>query len=116
LLAARVALLASAESWCPDFARAVFKANFAEDRDISDPQVLTEILQSLGREPAGVLERAQSPASKDALKQQTEEARRLGIFGAPSLVVGGELFWGNDRLDEAIAWCGRERRQAPRTR
>ncbi len=48
---------------------------------------------------------AQTPAVKDALKRQTERARALGIFGAPSFTVGSELFWGDDRLDDALEWA-----------
>ena len=50
-------------------------------------------------------EAANAPANKDALKQQTEEAMARGLFGAPSFVVGDELFWGNDRLETALAWA-----------
>ena len=51
--------------------------------------------------------RAQSDAIKAKLRGETEEAQRLGIFGAPSFVAGGELFWGNDRLEQALAWASR---------
>jgi 2-hydroxychromene-2-carboxylate isomerase len=63
------------------------------------------ITAEIGHEPAPVLARAQSAENKASLCSETEEAQRLGIFGAPSLVVAGELFWGNDRLDEALAWA-----------
>lgn len=106
LTAARVATLASNEQelWLPDFVRAVFTANFAEDKDISDRVVIREILESLGLESKRIIEVALSPKSKEHLRKQTERAKRIGIFGAPSFVVGEELFWGNDRLDQAIAW------------
>ena len=58
-----------------------------------------------GRGGQAVIARAQSAPVKDRLKQQTERARSLGIFGAPSFTVGTELFWGDDRLDDALAWC-----------
>jgi len=103
LLAARIALAAEAEGWCPDWTRAVFTAEFAEDRDIGDTAVLAGLLETLGREPGEVLARAESDANKAALRGQTERAQALGIFGAPSFVVGGELYWGNDRLGDAIA-------------
>ena len=105
LLAARVALVASAEGWCPAFTRTVFRANFAEDREISSEDTIGEILRSLGHEPAAVLSRALAAENKEALKRQTEEAQRLGIFGAPSFIAHGELFWGNDRLEDALTWC-----------
>ncbi|HKW52443.1 MAG TPA: 2-hydroxychromene-2-carboxylate isomerase [Stellaceae bacterium] len=105
LLAARVALIAAAEGWGPAFTRAVYHANFAEDRDIAAQAVIADILAALGRDVAAVLERAKSAENKAKLKAQGEEAVRRGVFGAPSFLVGDELFWGNDRLDTALAWA-----------
>ena len=102
LLAARLAYCLSSEPWLPEFVRRVYLANFAEDRDISDSRVLESILQALAQ-PAGLLDEAQSPEAKAGLRSQTEQAVSLGIFGAPSFVVGGELFWGNDRLEAALS-------------
>jgi 2-hydroxychromene-2-carboxylate isomerase len=104
LLAARLAGTASSEPWCPAFVRAVYRANFAEDRDIADPATLAAILDALGQPAQQWLQQAQTPESKERLRTQTETARRLGIFGAPSFVVERELFWGNDRLEAAVAW------------
>jgi 2-hydroxychromene-2-carboxylate isomerase len=104
LVAARIACAADGESWQADFIRAVYRANFAEDREISDPAVLATILEALHQPVATWLERAQSAEAKEQLRRNTEEAQRLGIFGAPTFVVGGELFWGNDRLEDAVAW------------
>ena len=107
LLAARVACLARAtpEHWLPDFVRAVFRANFAEDREIGDAEEIRSILDSLGQPGGRLVEQAQAPENKLRLLAQTQRAGELGIFGAPSFVVGGELFWGNDRLENALAWA-----------
>ena len=109
VLAARVACLAKAESepWLPGFARAVFRANFAEDREIGDAAEVRSILDSLGLAGASIVERAESSDNKGLLREQTRRATELGIFGAPSFVVGDELFWGNDRLEDALAWAAR---------
>ena len=104
LLAARVACLAVSEPWGPDFVRAVYHANFVLDRDISRPETLTPILEALGQPPAPLLARAEAAETKAALRTATDSARALGIFGAPTVVVGQEIFWGNDRLEDAIAW------------
>lgn len=104
LLAARVALLGAAEPWGPDFVRAVYRAHFAEDRDIADAAVVGEVLGNLRLDAPALLAAAQSPENKERLKRQTEQATSLGLFGAPSFVSCGELFWGNDRLDDALAW------------
>jgi 2-hydroxychromene-2-carboxylate isomerase len=114
LLAARVACLAKSEPWLPEFVRAVFRANFSEDREIGDAVEIREILDSLGRPGKRLVEQAQAPENKMFLREQTRQAGELGIFGAPSFVVGGELFWGNDRLEDALAWATSRRREARR--
>ncbi len=88
----------------PEFAKAVFRANFAEDEDISNEAVVEEILRSLGQSEAWI-ERSRSPENKEGLKKQTQRAMNLGIFGAPSFVADDtdELFWGDDRMEEALA-------------
>lgn len=110
LLAARIACLANAASeyWLPDFVRTVYRANFGEDREIEDPGEIQAILDSLGLPGADLIEQAQAPENKQRLRDQTQRAGELGIFGAPSFVVGGELFWGSDRLEDALAWFRRE--------
>jgi 2-hydroxychromene-2-carboxylate isomerase len=107
LLPARVATVAANEGWCPEFSRAVYDANFARDRDIGDPAVIADILAGLGRDPAAVLAAAQAQPIKDQLKAAVDEAMGLGVFGAPSVTAAGELFWGNDRLEQALAWAKR---------
>ena len=113
LLAARVACRFASEPWLPDFVRAVYRANFAEDRDISDPAVIEGCLDALGQPCARRLGEAQAPESKEQLRAQSQRAVELGIFGAPSFVVGGELFWGNDRLEAALDWARRKAAAAP---
>ncbi len=107
LLAARVACRFADAAWLPEFVRAVYRANFAYDRDIADPMVLGACLTELGQDADRLLDDAQTPDAKSALRAQTDEARRLQLFGAPSFIVSGELFWGNDRLEEAVAWARR---------
>jgi len=105
LLAARVACVAAAQPWCADFVRRVYRANFADDRDIAAPEVLGDILTDLGRPAADILTRANADDTKRRLREQTERAIALGIFGAPTCAVGPELFWGNDRLEDAVVWA-----------
>ncbi len=105
LLAARVTLAGGAAGWVPAFVRSVYRANFGDDRDIADRAVLDTLLRDVGADATAVLRDAESPAVKDRLRAQSDEAQRLGIFGAPSIVVDGELFWGNDRLEDAVAWA-----------
>ena len=103
LLAARVACYFQTEPWLPEFVRQVYLANFAHDRDIADPTVIGAILTALDQPPSA-LAVAESPEVKAKLRAQTERAQALGIFGAPTFVADTELFWGNDRLEAAVAW------------
>ncbi|MGH6749552.1 MAG: 2-hydroxychromene-2-carboxylate isomerase, partial [Methyloceanibacter sp.] len=107
LKATRLALVGEGEGWMTPFTRAVFAANFAEQKDISDEGTLGAILAKLGVDAEAALGEANTPPIKDKLKQQTGEAARRGIFGAPSFTIGDELFWGNDRLEAALAWATR---------
>jgi 2-hydroxychromene-2-carboxylate isomerase len=102
VLPMRVALLGRDEPWMPPFARAMARANFAEDRDISTAEAVTDILLSLGLPAAAILARAQSPEEKPRLRVQVQRAQALGIFGAPTFFARGEMYWGNDRLEDAL--------------
>lgn len=103
LLAARICCVGRDEPWMPPFAEAVYAANFGQDLDISDPELLKGILETVGAPAQEVITEMDAPSTKKKLREQTERARKLGIFGAPSFVVAGELYWGQDRLGDAIA-------------
>jgi 2-hydroxychromene-2-carboxylate isomerase len=104
LLAARMACVSEKNEWLPEFVRKVFAANFAQDLDIAEPTVLLDCLNGLAKEPTVVLAAASGNQAKSRLHRNTTRAIELGIFGAPTFVVGNELFWGNDRLEAALAW------------
>lgn len=82
-----------------DFIDCLFRALWVDGRNLGDPAVVAAVLAEHGFDPAQVLELAQDEAVKDALKHKTEEAIARGVFGAPSLFVGQQLFFGQDRLD-----------------
>ncbi|WP_439449442.1 2-hydroxychromene-2-carboxylate isomerase [Stenotrophomonas sp. ATs4] len=103
ILAARVALHGAGQPWIGAFCREVMTLNFAEDRDIADVQVITEVLRGLGLDAATLIAAAQSEQNKQALRAQTEQAMARGVFGAPTFFVGDEMFWGDDRLADALA-------------
>jgi len=109
VFANRVALVALDEGWGPDGVRALYRAEFSDDADIADPVAVAGIVSTLGRDGAAVVSRAQTQPIKDALRANTDQAGRLGIFGAPTFLVDGELFWGDDRLEEAVAWARGDR-------
>lgn len=109
LLAARIALAAFERGIGDDFCRAVFDAEFGEGKPINEPSVIENILRGLNTEPRDLMLRAQSDDIKLKLRAQTEEAMRLGIFGAPTFIAADEeIFWGNDRLEQAVAWAARK--------
>ena len=114
IVAARIVARFEEEPWIPAFVRGIYTANFAEDREISDPAVVASVLEAVGQ-PASVAGAADTEEAKARLRARSDEAIARGIFGAPSFFVAGELFWGNDRLADALAWATRDRarRAAP---
>ncbi len=108
LLAARVAHVGLERDWGEAFCRAVYRAEFGLGQQIADETVIGDLLVGLGQVPDPILTRAHSDDIKGRLRATTNEAERLGIFGAPNFIVGDELFWGNDRLEQAISYaCAR---------
>jgi 2-hydroxychromene-2-carboxylate isomerase len=103
VLPLRIALVGAEEPWMGAFCRRVMALNFAQDRDINDEAPLAEILTELGLPAPDILVTACSAPVKERLRAQTEEARCRGLFGAPSFFVGADMFWGDDRLDDALA-------------
>jgi 2-hydroxychromene-2-carboxylate isomerase len=107
VLAARVALVGVERGWGPAFARAALAANFADDRDIASPAVIDDVLAGLGLDGPALRTEAEGPTHRPALRAATQRAQALRIFGAPTFVVGNEMFWGNDRLERALDWARR---------
>lgn len=106
LKAARLAIAAKAEGGTAAFTRAVYAAAFGRGLDVFDDAVLTDCLVSAGLDPDAMRERAADVETKTALRDNTDEAIARGIFGAPSFTTeDGELFWGDDRLDQALEWA-----------
>jgi 2-hydroxychromene-2-carboxylate isomerase len=106
LLAARLAR-AAPDDIRPALSRAIYRANFADDREISDATIIGDVLAAAGLDADALLAAALADSNKRGLIADVDEAVARGIFGAPSIVVGNELFWGNDRLELAIAWAQR---------
>ncbi len=102
LLPMRVALLGAEQAWMGEFCRRIMLRNWSQDVDIDEAATVSAALAGLVDDPAAVVHEAQGDACKAALRAQTADARRRGIFGAPTFIVQGELFWGDDRLDDAL--------------
>jgi 2-hydroxychromene-2-carboxylate isomerase len=106
VLAARVALVGLEQKWGKAFCQELFRVQFGDGGRIDDAAVIGDVLTRLKADPAPVLEQARSEPLRVALRTQTEEAQRRGIFGAPTFIAAdGEMFWGNDRLETALAWA-----------
>jgi 2-hydroxychromene-2-carboxylate isomerase len=103
-LAHRVAVLGEIEDWCPDYVRASYRRWFVEGKEAGSEPNLSESLIEIGQNPARVIETANSEPVGHAYENNTREARQLSIFGAPTFVARGEVFWGDDRLEDAVAW------------
>lgn len=109
LLPARISARFADDVWLPQFVRNVYSANFAQDRDISSRDVIADILGQMNLPAADILEAAETQESKDLLRTQTDRAIEQGVFGAPSYLVDRELFWGGDRLGNALDWANGKR-------
>ena len=104
----RVALVGEGQPWVAAFCRRVMELNFVHDEEIEAPARLAGLLGDLGLPAADILEAARSEPIKRRLREQTQEARDRGVFGAPTFFVGDEMFWGDDRLDDALAFAAGE--------
>jgi 2-hydroxychromene-2-carboxylate isomerase len=105
----RIAILGVDQPWIGAFCRKVMEHNFVLGQDINQPEQMVPIVAELGLSAFGLIERAQSEPIKTRLRVQTEQARAKGIFGAPTFFVGTEMFWGNDRLDDALLFAAEQK-------
>ena len=103
-LANRVAVLGESEGWCSDYVRSTYRLWFVEGKEAGAEPNLSESLREIGQDPDRVIAAAKNDSVGHALEANTEEAKGLNIFGAPTFVTRGEIFWGDDRLEDAIAW------------
>jgi 2-hydroxychromene-2-carboxylate isomerase len=104
LHAARLAIVGLDEGWGRRFCRAAFTAQFGEGQDISDRGCVERLAAASGA-GAEDIAAATAPETKARLREQTDAAQKRGLFGAPSFTVGEELFWGDDRLEDALDWA-----------
>lgn len=106
LIAARLALAGREAGWMPAFSKALFRAQFCEGRNIAEEAVLNAALREAGADPGAAFPLSRSEEVKGRLKAETEYAKSRGIFGAPTFVTqDGEIFWGDDHLEEALDWA-----------
>jgi 2-hydroxychromene-2-carboxylate isomerase len=103
----RVAVLGAAEGWVADYARVTYRRWFQDGLEPGSEPNLSDSLHEIGHDPSRVTALGATPEIAAAYEAATDTARKLGIFGSPTFAVDRELFWGDDRLDDAIAWHSR---------
>jgi 2-hydroxychromene-2-carboxylate isomerase len=101
LLAMRCAVAADERGAGRAFLLAALRLGFRDGRDLSDPAAVREAASTAGIEGEALLAAASSPSVKAALRERTDAAIALGVRGVPSVVVGDQAFWGDDRLEDA---------------
>lgn len=103
ILPLRVAVLSAEQNWMAEYCRRIMQMNFAHDRDIDNKEVVAAVLNDMDLPATEIIAQALSDDNKLKLRRQTELAMSKGIFGAPTFFVGEQMYWGNDRLDDALA-------------
>ncbi len=99
ILSERVTLQANQGRERARAVHSLYRGAFAEDLDLGDPAVVSRLLDEAGFDGAALVEGSQQQSVKDALRENTEEAARLGVFGAPTYFMeDGRMFWGHDRV------------------
>jgi 2-hydroxychromene-2-carboxylate isomerase len=99
-----IAIVGMREGWGANFVRAAYRRWFQFSQETGSEPNVSESLRDIGQDPGRVLALANAENAKAALTEATDAARALGIFGSPTFTVGRELFWGDDRLEDAISW------------
>ena len=100
----QIAVLAMEQDWIVDYVRLTYKKWFQEGIEPGIEANLNNILKLLGLKEEDIIKKAKSDLIVNKYKNQTELAKEKKIFGSPSFIIGNELFWGDDRLEDAIKW------------
>lgn len=105
----RIAAAHAGRDWMPAFCKAIMSMNFGHDRAVNGAESSESVLRSLGVDARQVMVEAESQAGRSALRRNTNDARARGIFGAPTFFAGTEMFWGDDRLEDALEYASLRR-------
>ena len=103
-LANKLAILGLEEGWGIDYVRLTYKRWFQEGKEPAVEPNISEICNELKIDKNKVIEKANSDKIEKEYLANTESARINKVFGSPSFIVGGEIFWGDDRMEDAISW------------
>ena len=102
-----VAVLGVQEGWCAEYVSATYRRWFVDGLEPGSEPNVSESLREIGQQPENVLKLAADDKIQKAYLKQTEQAQSKNIFGSPSFIVDDELFWGDDRLEDAVNWAQR---------
>jgi 2-hydroxychromene-2-carboxylate isomerase len=105
VFANQVAMLGAEEGWVEAYTRATYQRWFQAGQLPGEEPNLSQCLSEIGLDPIGIKDAAGTDRIAAKLDQATSEAMAVGIFGSPCFAVGTEIFWGDDRLDDAIEWA-----------
>jgi len=100
----RLAILGLAEGWGVPYIQASYRRWFVDGQEPGQEPNLSASLAEVGQDPARCVERAGTVDIGARYDAATAEAKKLGVFGSPTFAVAGELFWGDDRLEDALSW------------
>ncbi len=103
-LANKIAVLGMQEGWCVNYVCATYRRWFQEGLEAGSEPNLSDSLTEIGQDPKRVIQLVESDQVTKSYLEQTDSAREKGIFGSPTCVVDGELFWGDDRIEDAVWW------------
>ena len=103
-LANQIAILGLEKEWGINFVIHTYKKWFQEGKEPAIEPSISEVCKELGLNKEDIINEAQTDLVKNKYKQNTNLAREYKIFGSPSFVVNNELFWGDDRMEDAIKW------------
>jgi 2-hydroxychromene-2-carboxylate isomerase len=110
-LANKVAVVGEQEGWCKKYIQATYRRWFQDGQEAGSEPNLSQSLREIGQDPVRVIKAAETDDIEQLYAAATQEAKSLGVFGSPTFVVDGEVFWGDDRLEDAIKWCKLQTRQ-----
>jgi 2-hydroxychromene-2-carboxylate isomerase len=99
-----VAIVGMREGWGAEFVRAAYRRWLQQGEETGSEPNLSSSLRDIGQDPGRVLTLAKAKDANDLMLSETATAKQLGIFGSPTFAVGSEIFWGDDRLEDAINW------------
>ena len=103
-LANQIAILGMNEGWGIDYVTSTYKRWFQLGKEPATEPNITEILQELNLDKEDTLNKAQSSEINNQYLDNTDKAYKNGVFGSPTFIYEGEVFWGDDRLDDCIKW------------